>query len=219
LEEQRSQAKIELDTAYSLLERFQRSNKAISISEQMRAQMETMSGLKAQIIAQQINLDMLLRDRLPTDLQVAESRNYLNELKNKYNEFQKGKGSDKYILGFEEVPALTREYATFFREVKIKEEVYSLINQLYYREKIQGFRDTPTVVVLDEPRVPALRSSPKRFISLIAIIALSLFLAVLTVIFRQSYLRSKQDEKTSMLWLLFNQSIKSLFKSVTVKSK
>ncbi|MDX2130077.1 MAG: Wzz/FepE/Etk N-terminal domain-containing protein [Chloroherpetonaceae bacterium] len=163
--DQLQMAKAELDTAYKRLEEFQRRNKAVAISDQMRVQMQAASEIKAKVISTQIELDLLLRDRLETDPLVTEVKNRLRELESQYNRVSLGKG-DNYAIGFENLPALNREYATYFREVKIQEEVYALLKQLYYRERLQGFRDTPTIVVLDPPQIPDLRTSPKRITTL-----------------------------------------------------
>lgn len=132
-------AKSELDSAYSKLENFQKSNKAVAISEQMKLQLETLSKLKATMIAEEINLDLLLRDRQQNDLLVIETKNRLSEMQRKYNDMLLGK-SDKYAMGLEQVPTLAREYANYYREVKINEEVYALLKQLYHKERLQGYR-------------------------------------------------------------------------------
>ncbi len=182
--EQVAIAKRELDSAYSSFEQFQKSNKAIALSEQMKLQMETVSKLKAQMIAEELQLDLLLRDRQPSDMLVMESRARLNEYRKKYEEALQG-NSDKLSLRFEEMPAVSREYANNFREVKIHEEVYALLKQLYFKERVQGYRDTPTVVVLDSASVPFYRTSPKRGIMMLVIFVVGFFAAIITVFIRR----------------------------------
>jgi len=203
--EQMQQAKRDLDSAYSNLERFQKSHKAVAISEQMKLQLEAASKLKASMIAEEINLDLLLRDRQPNDMTVIESRNRLNEVRSKYNEVALGK-SDKFAMGFEEMPALAREYANYYREVRIHEEVYALLKQLYFKERVQGYRDTPTVVVLDDARLPIQRTSPKRLTTMLLSVPISFLAAVSLVFFMRFLRRSQQDESYQRLWTLLNQT-------------
>ncbi len=182
--EQVAIAKRELDSAYANFERFQKSNKAVSLSEQMKFQMETLSRLKAQIIAEELQLDLLLKDRQPSDMLVLESRARLNEYRKKYEEAMQGK-SDKLSLAFDEMPSVSREYANNFREVKIHEEVYALLKQLYFKERVQGYRNTPTVVVLDSASVPFYRTSPKRGTMMLVIFVVGFFVAVAIVFIRR----------------------------------
>lgn len=198
--EQVAIAKRELDSAYANFERFQKSNKAIALSEQMKFQMETLSRLKAQMLAEELQLDLLLRDRQPNDMLVLESRARLNEYRKKYEEALQGNSSDKLMLRFEEMPAVSREYANYYREVKIHEEVYGLLKQLYFKERVQGYRDTPTVVVLDSASVPFYRASPKRGIMTLVLFVVSLFAAIVAVFIRRWLSRAKRDEGYARIW-------------------
>ncbi len=191
--EQVAIAKQELDSAYSNFERFQKSNKAIALSEQMKFQMETLSKLKAQMIAEELQLDLLLKDRQPNDMLVLESRSRLNEYRKKYEEATQGK-SDKLSLAFDEMPTVSREYANNYREVKIHEEVYALLKQLYFKERVQGYRDTPTVVVLDSASVPFYRTSPKRGLMLLVIFVVGVFAAIVAVFIRRWFSRFQIDD-------------------------
>ncbi|MFN3345608.1 MAG: GNVR domain-containing protein [Chloroherpetonaceae bacterium] len=191
--EQVAIAKRELDSAYSNFERFQKSNKAIALSEQMKFQMETLSKLKAQMIAEELQLDLLLKDRQPNDMLVLESRSRLNEYRKKYEEATQGK-SDKLSLALDEMPTVSREYANNYREVKIHEEVYALLKQLYFKERVQGYRDTPTVVVLDSASVPFYRTSPKRGLMLLVIFVVGFFAAIIAVFIRRWFFRFQSDD-------------------------
>jgi uncharacterized protein involved in exopolysaccharide biosynthesis len=150
------------------------------------------------MIAEELQLDLLLRDRQPSDMLVMESRTRLNEYRKKYEEALQG-NSDKLSLRFEEMPAVSREYANYYREVKIHEEVYALLKQLYFKERVQGYRDTPTVVVLDSASVPFYRTSPKRGIMLLVIFVVGFFAAVITVFVRRWLLRVAVEEEYERL--------------------
>jgi hypothetical protein len=187
-------AKVELDTAYSVFERFQTSNKAVALSEQMKLQLEVVSKIKAQMLAEELQLDLLLRDRQPSDMLVMESKLRLSEYRKKYEESMQG-NADRLTLGFNEMPAVSREYANYFREVKIHEEVYGLLKQLYFKERVQGYRDTPTVVVLDSAKRPFYPTSPKRTLTILTICLISFFGGIGIVLARERLKRIASDEK------------------------
>jgi uncharacterized protein involved in exopolysaccharide biosynthesis len=84
-------------------------------------------------------------------------------------------GSNDYLLSFKDLPVLSKQLASLLREVKIQNEVYLLLQQQYYKEKIQENRDLPTVQVLDRA-IPPLKASSPRIIFSTFIGALFFFL-------------------------------------------
>jgi uncharacterized protein involved in exopolysaccharide biosynthesis len=92
-------------------------------------------------------------------------------------------GSKDYLLAFSDVRDLGNELSDLLRYVKIQNEVYLLLQQQYYKEKIQENRDIPTVEILDEAIPPLRKSSPKVVFSTIAgsifiFLILSLFVII-----------------------------------------
>jgi uncharacterized protein involved in exopolysaccharide biosynthesis len=97
------------------------------------------------------------------------------------------------------VPELGKELATLLREVKIQNEVYILLQQQYYKERIQENRDLPTVEVLDKAITPLRKSAPKTVVSTITG-GIFIFLAMsLLVVFEEKkknqYLNKNKDKK------------------------
>jgi len=86
-------------------------------------------------------------------------RKKLEQLQGQYNKMELG--NQDYVLAFREVPELGKELATLLREVKIQNEVYTLLQQQYYKERIQENRDLPTVDVLDKAIVPLKATAPR----------------------------------------------------------
>ncbi len=62
--------------------------------------------------------------------------------------------SDDYLIAFSDVPELGMQLSKLIRTVKIKNEVYLLLQQQYYKERIQENRDVPTIDILDEAIPP-----------------------------------------------------------------
>jgi tyrosine-protein kinase Etk/Wzc len=161
IEEQLQITKEMLITAEEYLMEFQKENKTISLPEQLRAAIESSSQLKAELIKTEIEIGLLetnLREDSPALVSV---RKKLSELKQEYDKFEIG--TEDYLLAFEDVPELSKEFADLLREVKIQNEIYLLLQQQYYKEKIQENRDLPTIEVLDEA-IPPLRASAPRLI-------------------------------------------------------
>ena len=72
-------------------------------------------------------------------------------------------GNQDYLVAFKDVPEIGRELAQLVREVKVQNEVYMLLQQQYFKERIQENRDLPTIEVLDEA-IPPLKASGPRLI-------------------------------------------------------
>lgn len=166
IETQLVKTKLQLDSSEAALMDFQKVNKAISLPEQVQAAIDAAAGLKTEIIKTEIEIGLMgsnLRDDNKNLLALKEK---LNELKNQYSKMEMG--NKDYLVAFREVPLLGRQLASLLRDVKIHNEVYLLLQQQYYKEKIQETRDLPTVDVLDAAIPPLRKSGPRVIFTTIA---------------------------------------------------
>jgi len=83
----------------------------------------------------------------------------LYQLQKEYEKFDID--SDDYLVAFSNVPELGMKLAKLMRTIKIKNEVYILLQQQYYKERIQENRDVPTIDILDEAIPPNKQISPR----------------------------------------------------------
>jgi len=175
IEEQLELTKASLDSAEFKLMSFQKDNKTISLPDQLRSAIESSAEIKAEIIKTEIEIG-LLEPNLREDNQVLLSlRIKLAELQKEYDKFEIG--TEDYLVAFNDVPELGMELAQLLREVKIQSEVYLLLQQQYYKEKIRENRDLPTIEVLDEA-IPPLKSSGPRVIFSTLLSGIFIFLLV-----------------------------------------
>jgi len=161
IEEQLQVTREMLTSAEENLMEFQQVNKTIALPEQLQAAIESSAQIKAELIKTEIEIGLLetnLREGSPA---LVSLRKKLSELKQEYDKFEIG--TEDYLIAFEDVPELSKEFANLWREVKIQNEIYLLLQQQYYKEKIQENRDLPTIEVLDEA-IPPLRASAPRLI-------------------------------------------------------
>jgi uncharacterized protein involved in exopolysaccharide biosynthesis len=145
---------------------FQQRNKTVALPEQVSAAIDAAAKLKSEIVKTEIELSLLHSNLREDNKALIAMKNKLDELKHQYNKMELG--SQDYLLAFSEVPELGKLLATLLREVKIQNEVYTLLQQQYYKEKIQENRDIPTVEVLDEAIPPLKKDSPRVVFSTIA---------------------------------------------------
>lgn len=161
LESQIKQTKSVLDSIELKLQDFQKKNKTISLPDQLKASIESAAKIKAEISQTEIELG-LLKYNVQADDKIFQSvQKRLEQLKEQYKKIESE--NEDYLLNFNLIPKLGRELTELYRELKIQNEVYSFLQQQYYKEKIEENRDLPTVEVLD-PAVPPKRPvSPRIF--------------------------------------------------------
>jgi tyrosine-protein kinase Etk/Wzc len=150
-----------LDSVETSLMAFQKMNKTFSLPEQVKAAIDAAAKIKAEIATTEIELGMVQSNLKEDNRTLIALRSKLEQLKEQYNKLEMG--SQDYLVSFKEVPHLGRELASLLREVKIQNEIYLLLQQQYYKEKIQENRDLPTIEILDAAIPPKNAISPRIF--------------------------------------------------------
>ena len=184
--------KAHLDSVEFALMKFQEKNKTISLSEQVTAAIDAAAKLKADIVQTEIELGFLETNLKNDNQTMIALKNKLKELRKQYDKMQLS--SQDYLLAFGEVPELGKQLSDLLREVKIQNEVYLMLQQQYYQEKIQESRDIPTVEVLDEAIPPLKASSPRVLYSTILGGILIFLLLVLYLIIKEKKIIQLQKE-------------------------
>jgi uncharacterized protein involved in exopolysaccharide biosynthesis len=165
IESQLEQTKSLLDSAENDLMLFQKKNKTVSLPEQVQAAIEGAANLKSDIIKTEIELGLMQPNLREDSKALMSLKSKLQELRNQYNKLEMG--NQDYLVAFKDVPELGKELAGLVREVKIQNEVYLLLQQQYFKERIQENRDIPTVEVLDEAIPPLKPVGPRLILSTI----------------------------------------------------
>ncbi len=159
IEEQLKHTKVSMDSVESALMEFQQKNKTISLPDQLNAAIESASKLKSEMVKTQLEIGLLEPNLKEDNVTLVTLKKKLSELNKEYGKLELG--SEDYLIAFKDVPELGMELARLLRDVKIQNEVYLLLQQQYYKEKIQENRDTPTIEVLDKAILPDKVASPR----------------------------------------------------------
>lgn len=186
IEGQLNETKIKLDSVEIALMVFQKKNKTISLPDQLKIVIESAAKIKSEIIKTELELQLLQFNLKEDNASLIALRRKLVELKIQYDKMEMG--NSDYLIAFKDVPEIGRELAIILREVKIQNEVYMLLQQQYYKEKIQENRDLPTVEVLDEAIPPIKKSSPKIVYSTFSSSILIFLLVSMIFIYRRNKL-------------------------------
>ena len=198
IEERLAQTKKDLTKAEEDLRKFQEENKAVSLDEQMKASIEEAANLKAQMVATEIELNLLRKTMSPSHSQIQELQSRINEIKRQLDIWELGnqqeESKEKKILDlpFSQVPSLSLDLARLVREVRIQSGVFELLTNQYEQYKIQETKDTPTIQVLDKAFPPERRSKPKRALLVGLAGIVSLFTSVVFVFGLEYFKKSKE---------------------------
>ena len=199
IEGQLVKTRMQLDSVETALMNFQEKNKTVALPEQVSAAIETAAQIKSEIMKTEINIGLLTINLSDDNKELQALRKKHQQLQAQYNRMELG--NQDYLLAFKEVPELGKELATLLREIKIQNEVYILLQQQYYKEKIQENRDLPTVEVLDTAIPPQRKSSPKVVMSTIAGGIFTFLLMSLLIVFseRKTYLYKQTNNSENKI--------------------
>lgn len=199
VEERLKGAKDELTASEEAIKSFQEKNRALKLDDQSKAVIEAMGMVKGHLMAKEVELQTLLSYATPNNPQAEILNTQVKELRERLRELEEGKinpdnPSQKDIfIPTAKIPNLSLQYIRLLRDAKVQQTLYELLTQQYEMARIQEAKDTPTVQVLDEAKVPERRSKPnRRKIVMLATITAA-FCGILIAFFMDFISRAKKE--------------------------
>lgn len=197
IEQRLSETQGALVKVENALKEFQTQNRTVAIEAQSKAMIDAAATIQAQIMAQEVQLQVMGTYLSPDNPEIARVQSSLSELRKQLRIMESGKSGkermaeDRLRPAIISVPALALEYGRLTRDLKVQETLYALLMSQYEQAKIAEARDTPTVQVLD-PAVPAERKSrPKISLNLLIAGILSMLIAIFWAFVREALDRRK----------------------------
>jgi len=189
LVEQLAHAKVDLDTGEQALRSFQERNRAIVLQEQTRGAIEAAARLKGEIMAAEVQLQVMRNFATESNPEVIMLKRRIDELSRQLAQMQYGDGTSRleassrerrdFSVPFVRVPEVGLELARLTRNVKVQETLVTLLSQQMEQARIAEAKDLPVVQVLDRA-VPAERHvRPRVSLNLMIAGAISLFAGVI----------------------------------------
>jgi len=202
IEQRVADTQSEMAKVENALKDFQTKNRTVAIEAQSKAMIEAAAMIQAEIMAQEVQLQVMGSYLSADNPEVARVRSSISELKKQLRIMESGTGGkerpggDRLHPAITSVPALALEYGRLMRDLKVQETLYALLISQYEQAKLTEARDTPTVQVLD-PAVPAERKSrPKISLNLIIAGMLSLLISIFWAFVREAIDRRKAQMST-----------------------
>ncbi len=177
-----------LAKAEEILRNFQEKYRTIALDTEIEKVIETIASLKSQIILKEVLKGAAGVVNNPYTRSIDQELRALRKQLAKIEFADKTERKNEFGAGFSvplsKIPEVSLEYARLLRDVKTQEAVYELLTQQYEQAKIMEAKDTPTVQILDEAKVPEKKSSPnRRLITLLAFYCAVIFSILYVILF------------------------------------
>jgi uncharacterized protein involved in exopolysaccharide biosynthesis len=188
---------------------FQQRYKTVSIDDEVKAVIEMSAQLEAKIIAQQIELDAMLSYSHIENPQIKVLKNQIEQSKNELNNLLTGNKGKTLFIPFAKAPEIGTRLGQLLRDVKIHQEVYSLLIQQLEQAKILEAKDTPKVQFLERANPPYKKSWPKRSIitvfGFISGLVTSVFIVLSQYFTTQYYYKENKTQLDNLFRIITNK--------------
>jgi tyrosine-protein kinase Etk/Wzc len=180
------------------LKNFQEANQAISLPDQAKASIDVASNLIAKMMALDVQIQVLKASVEPNYPQlrmlIEEKKGIENQIAKLTQASPKETTDIVPLPSFNELPELGMIYLRLYREVEIQSKLLEYLIPQYEQARIQEVRDTPTVTILDQGRVPTKRIKPQRKIIVIISMILAFIISTAFVFSSEFLFRIKKDQ-------------------------
>ena len=173
----------DLKKAEDKLKLFQENNKMVSIEEQTAAAIEIAAITKGKILANEVQLSVILNILNADHPDVIKIKAETEELKSQLKNMDYGVNADnndyeKLFPAFSKIPNLGAQLGRLKRDVEIQNTLFTFLTQQYEEAKILEAKNTPTIQVLDVAISPEKHIKPKRSIIVFAMIILAFIISI-----------------------------------------
>lgn len=202
ISEQLSRASAQLASSEEALRRFQERNQAVVLQEQTRGAIEAAARLKGEIMASEVQLQVMRHFATEANPEVVALRRRSEEMKRQLVQLEYGEQVQRSIpampgreerdfsVPFAKVPGVGLVLVRLTRDVKVQETLVTLLTQQLEQARISEAKDLPIVQVLDRA-VPADRPiRPRVRLNVAVAVIASLIGGVCLAVLRERLQRS-----------------------------
>jgi capsule polysaccharide export protein KpsE/RkpR len=174
IEQRLAEEKKTLDQAAQKFGQFSSNTMALDIPEQTRVMVEASARLQGELIAARSELEGLQQIYTPENTRVKTVQARVHELERELANINTGtkggvqKSATNPYPSIKNLPLVGLQWTDLYRDTKIHETVYELLNQQYEVARIQEARELPAVKVLDKAVPPENRRPGIPFVVLLA---------------------------------------------------
>ena len=144
---------------------------------QIKAATQLGIQLEVEIKSEEIKLDILKKVMSADQPEVLQQVDKINLMRKQLENMNNKTGSSNEMLSLKGKPDIALSYYRLTRNVEIQNKILTFIMPMFEQAKIEERKDTPSVIILDEPFVPDKKSKPARLIITLVSFFVSLILS------------------------------------------
>jgi capsule polysaccharide export protein KpsE/RkpR len=206
LEGRLTAVKRDLDQASQDFSQFASKNKTIDIKEEARAMLQGAATIEGELIAAESQLKSLQAIYTDNNVRVRSVQARIDELRRQMQKLggsasekpgSPADSSDSTHPSLHNLPLLGVTYADLYRRMQIQETVYETLTQQFELAKVQEAKETPSVKVLDQAKVPEHKSYPHRLLIILLCTCLGAVVSIVFLLGKDHWAEvdSKEPEK------------------------
>jgi len=200
LEKERVESGQNLIKAENALRSFSEENSVLQIDTQTKGVLEYIAKLRAEIDAQEVQIQVMLQQATPYNYDVVRMETQVKGLKEKLktaeNQFDRGSTGD-VLLASSKVPALGMKYLRLYREAKFQDSLYQIYTKMVELARLDMVKNVAAVQQEERALPPETRSNKRLFPALLAGIGV-FFLLSFAAIMRESLASGGRSEKVTL---------------------
>ena len=168
LEKRFAQAREDMRAVEDTLTRFQERYGIYALPEQMKAAIQEVAQLRAQVSISEVELGILERSLGRDNPQTRLKESEISELNAKLRQMKSGTAESytrddlSFFVPFKDVPELGLQYLRLYRDFEIQTKMLQFIIPLYEQARVDEQKNIPAVLVLDRGIPPERKNGPKR---------------------------------------------------------
>jgi uncharacterized protein involved in exopolysaccharide biosynthesis len=190
------QNKRELKEAEEALQSFQERTGVILLEEQFAASIDNLSELHKQLIASEIQLNVMSNVLPSTSSEVKLLRNQVTETQEMINSINSS-GNDSFddiLISLESAPDLGVQYIRLQREVEIQTSILQFLIPQYEQAHIQELKDSSGLYLMDPASYPDKKLKPRRAFVVVAWMFISFALLYMYIAFIEWLIAVKSED-------------------------
>jgi len=197
IEKRLEEVKSRLDSAATIINRFQKQYKTLILDEQTKNVISIYSDLISQEIEIEIEIGFSKQFVSENSQQLEILKKKKQVLKDKIKLLEKSEGDfgGDYLLNLKKIPDIYKRYEALVLNINIQKKIYKYLMSEYEQAKIEEAKDLPTIEIIDKAIPAGKRSKPQRAKICILSFFLALILSSLFVYIRYKLKESGRDQK------------------------
>jgi tyrosine-protein kinase Etk/Wzc len=149
---------------------------------QIKAVAQAELTLQTELKSEEIKLELLKKILSPDQADLKIQQEKIDAIQKQISDMKDHQKDDRYSFSLKGGPEILINYMRLTRNVEIQSKLIAFILPVYEQAKLEEKRDTPSVIVLDQPNFPEVKAKPKRVTSILITMLISLFLTYFSIL-------------------------------------